>query len=94
MRWGEGCWDVNVSLYSNAGFLLTVYGARFRVTEYTQSARLSVQSVELGPPTSSTQGSVATPLWVQGGDTLACGGGAGGTQFRRRDKHSNTLSVL
>ncbi len=36
------------------------------------------------PPTPS-------PLWVQGGDTLAYGGGGGRTQFRRRDRHSGTL---
>ncbi len=38
--------------------------------EYIQSARLSFQSSELGPP---PLGSVAPlPFWVQGGNTLSC----------------------
>jgi hypothetical protein len=58
-----------------------------------KSARLSVKS-ESGPPTPSPQANVATPLWVRGGDTLACEGGGGRTQFRGRDRHSGTLCIL
>jgi hypothetical protein len=49
-----------------------------------QSARLSVPSSELCPPTSSTASECVSPL----------GGGGGGTQFRRRDRHSSTLCVI
>jgi hypothetical protein len=34
------------------------------------------------------------PPRVQGGDTLACGEGGGGTQFRRRDRCSGTLCIV
>jgi hypothetical protein len=44
-----------------------------------QNAWLSVQSAELGPPTPFP------PLVPRVGDTLACEGGGGGTQFRRRE---------
>ncbi len=41
-----------------------------------QSARLSVQSSELGPPNPSPAISVVPlPFGSKGGDTLACGGG-------------------
>ena len=35
-----------------------------------------------------------TPFWSKREDTLACGGGGGETQFRRRDRHSGTLSSI
>jgi hypothetical protein len=50
-----------------------------------QSARLSFQPSELGPPPPRPQGSIASPLFCsKGGDTLACGEGGGGgpNQFR------------
>jgi hypothetical protein len=50
-------------------------------------ARFSFQSSELGPPTPS-------PLGPRGRDTLACRRGGGGTQFRRRDRHSGTPGIL
>ncbi len=41
------------------------------------------------------QASVAPPPFgSKRGDTLACGGGGGGTQFHRRDRHSGTLCIL
>jgi hypothetical protein len=47
------------------------------------------------PPPPYTQESVAPPLYgPNGGDTLACGGVSGGTQFRRRDRHYGTLVIL
>jgi hypothetical protein len=91
--WWGGGWDVNVSMYNNAGFLLQYMGLDSE-SQNIQSARLSIQSVELGPPTPSTQGDVATPLWVQGGDTLACGGGSGGTRFRHTDKKENQIFLI
>ncbi len=46
--------------------------------ESCSSARLSVQSSESGPPTPLTASECCPPpLWVQGGDTIACGGGDG-----------------
>ncbi len=62
-------------------------------TEYTQRARLSVQSSELGHPTPSPASECCPTRESKGGDTLACGGGGGGTQFRRRDRHSGTLCI-
>ncbi len=46
-------------------------------SQYTQSPRLSIQSAELDPPIPHPPESVAPPLWIQGGVTLACGGGGG-----------------
>jgi hypothetical protein len=46
----------------------------------------------IGPP--HPQASVAPPFGSKRGDTLAYGGGRGGTQFQRRDWHSGTLCIL
>jgi hypothetical protein len=46
------------------------------------------------PPPPNPQGNVAPPFGSKGGDTLACGGGGGEAQFRRRDRYSGTLCVL
>ncbi len=45
-------------------------------------------------PTPHPQVIVAPPLWVQGGDTLACGGGGGRTQFRQLDRKPSTLYTM
>ncbi len=61
-----------------------------------QSAKPSFPSSELGSPTSSPQVSVAPPpppFGPKGGDTRACWGGDGGTQFWRRHKHSGTPCI-
>jgi hypothetical protein len=59
-----------------------------------QSARLSVQSSEFGPPSLTRKRVLLPHRWSNRGDTLACGGGdGGGTQFRRRDRHSVTLTL-
>jgi hypothetical protein len=60
-----------------------------------QSAWLSVPSSELGPPIPSHACECCSPsLWVQGErHVLACGGEDGGTQFRRRERHSGTLRI-
>ncbi len=53
------------------------------------SARISFQSSELGPNPFSS------PLLGQTvGDTLTCGEGGVGTQFRQRDRHSDSLCLL
>jgi hypothetical protein len=45
------------------------------LTEYTE-CQAFFQSSELGPPTPLTnKRMLLLPLWVQGADTLACGGG-------------------
>ncbi len=46
------------------------------------------------PPSTSSQASECVsphPTWALGGDTLSCGAGSGGTQFRRLDRNSGTL---
>jgi hypothetical protein len=58
--------------------------------ESTQSARPSIQSSALGPPTPSTAKECGSPLWIQGGNTLTSGWGGGGDQFRRWGIHSGT----
>jgi hypothetical protein len=46
----------------------------FLVAQSRQSARLPLQSSELGPPIPHPLASVASPLWFRGGeDILACG---------------------
>jgi hypothetical protein len=35
-----------------------------------------------------------SPVGSKGWDTPACGGGGGGTQLRRRDRHSGTLCII
>ncbi len=61
-----------------------------KTTEYTEC-----QSSKLGPPHPLTRRSVASPPPLGPKDeTLACGGGGGGTQFRRWDRHSGTLGIL
>jgi hypothetical protein len=57
-----------------------------------QSARLSVQSSELGPLTCKRV--LLRPIWIQGEDTHSLAGEGDGTQFRRRDRHSRTLGIL
>jgi hypothetical protein len=59
-----------------------------------QSARLSVQSSELGPSTPHPQASVALPLVLGGRHTRLRGGGGGGTQFGRLDRKPGTLYIL
>ncbi len=57
------------------------------------STKMSVKSSELGSPTPSPAiEGVSPPIRSLGGATFACGGGGGGTQFRRLDKHSITLN--
>jgi hypothetical protein len=58
-----------------------------------QSVRLSIQSSELGSPL-ITRKRVLSPFGSKGEDTLACGGGGWGTQFRRRDRQSGTLQYM
>jgi hypothetical protein len=54
-------------------------------TEYRQSTRPFLQSLELGPPAPSPAGEcVPSPLVPGGGDTLACGRGGGGVLIRTR----------
>ncbi len=55
-----------------------------------QSARLSIQSSELGPPAPSPGSECCCPLPFRsnGGHTFACGRRGGGTQFHRRDWYS------
>ncbi len=65
---------------------------KFLVTEYTHSARYSVQSFELAPSPLSSKRCYGTPLWVQGGNTLARA--EGGTRFRRRDRHPVLFFIL
>jgi hypothetical protein len=56
-----------------------------------QSARLSFQSPELGPPSPSpARECFSSSLWVQGGKHNSLRGRA---HFRRRDRHSGTLGI-
>ena len=57
-----------------------------------KSARLSVYLSELGPLIRKRV--LLPPFGSKRGDTLACGGGRGGTQFQRRERHSGTLCIL
>jgi hypothetical protein len=51
--------------------------------------------VGIGSPISSPASHCCPPLGPKWGcDTLACGGGDGGTQFRRRDRSSGTLCMF
>jgi hypothetical protein len=59
-------------------------------TEYTE--RQAFCPVVCPPPL--TRKRVLLPLFGSKGDTLACGGRGGGTQFRRRDRHPGTLCIL
>ncbi len=61
------------------GFFLSTLPPR---PESIQSARPSIQSSELGPPTPSPARECCTPFGAKGGDTLTFGGGRG-NQFRR-----------
>ncbi len=67
----------------------------FPAPQSIQSARLSVLSSELDPPPLHLQASVAPPSFgSKMGDTLACGGGGGRTQFQRKDRHSGTVCTV
>jgi hypothetical protein len=58
-----------------------------------QSARLFLQSSELGPPTPSPAGGLC-PLFDSGGrDTLSCGTGGGGSPSGRGDRHCGILGI-
>jgi hypothetical protein len=48
-------------------------------TEYTECQAFYALFPNCDPHPLHPQESVAPLLWVQGGDTLACGGGGGGT---------------
>ncbi len=61
--------------------------------ESTQSARPSIQSSALGPPTpSNAKECVSPPLWIQGGGHthIRMRGRGGGDQFRPWGIHSST----
>ncbi len=57
-----------------------------------QSARLSLQSSELGPLTPGC----CFPLWFGGGGggPKRLGGGGRGDQIGQRDRHSDTLGIV
>ncbi len=57
------------------------------IPQSRQSARLFLQSSELGPADK------CAPRFRGGGDTLACGKGGGGSQFGRGDRHYGTLGI-
>ncbi len=56
-----------------------------------QSARIFLQSSELGPPTPSPVGECLPPFGSQGAPALTCGKGGGGSQFGREDRHCGAL---
>jgi hypothetical protein len=58
-----------------------------------RSARLSVPSSELGPTTPSSASECVSPFGP-GGSNTRLRGGSGGTQFRRRNRHSGNLCIL
>jgi hypothetical protein len=64
-----------------------IHNRVYRVKAFSQVVR--VGSTHPLPP----RGVAFPPLGTEGGDTLACGGGDGGTQFRRRDRHSGTVPL-
>jgi hypothetical protein len=58
-----------------------------------QSARFSFQSSEFGPSTPTCKVVLLLPPFCPMGETHSLAGeGVGGTQFRRRDKHSGTVN--
>ncbi len=60
-----------------------------------QSSRLFFPVVRIGSPHPLTRECCSPlPFGNKGGDTLACGGGGGRTQFRRWDRHYGTLIPL
>jgi hypothetical protein len=74
------------------GFFLSTLPPR---PESIQSARPSIQSCELGPPTPSTARECCSPPFgSKGGGTFTSGWGCGGNQLRRWGIHSGTLSIL
>ncbi len=59
-----------------------------------QSARLLLQSSELGPPIPVPAGERCPSLWFRGGGSLSLAGERGGrTKFGRGDIHSGTLGI-
>ncbi len=69
-------------------------GIRYCTSQSRQSARLFLQSSELGPPHPSPRRRVCYPSFGSGGrDTLACGRGGGGSQLGRGDRHCGSLGV-
>ncbi len=72
------------------GFFLSTLPPR---PESIQSARPSIQSSELGPPTPSpARECCSPPFGSKGGDKLTLGGG-GGNQFRRWGIHFGTQCI-
>ncbi len=68
-------------------FLLCVFRYVYFIqlaSQNVKSARLSVYLPELGPLIRKRV--LLPPFGSKRGDTLACGGGCGGTQFQRRDR--------
>ncbi len=58
-----------------------------------QTARLFLQSSELGHPHPLTRRRVCSPHLIQGGTHPLAGQGVGGSQFRRVDRHCSTLGI-
>jgi hypothetical protein len=73
----------------NSLFVLYVYIFIELASQNIKSARLSVYLRGLGPLIRKRV--LLPPFGSKRGDTLACGGGGGGTQFQRRDRHCGTL---
>jgi hypothetical protein len=83
--------NVKISFFFSASdffkFYLVPHSTLYRLPGF-----LSSRPNRITPPP-HPQGSVAPPPFgSKGGDTFACGGGGGWTQFRRRDKHSGILN--
>jgi hypothetical protein len=82
--------DKGIEWVKMTTFCLAVLGIGF-TTEYTECMPgfLSNRPNWVHSNPSPTSGCCPS-FGSKRGDTLACGGGGGGTQFRRRDRHSGT----
>ncbi len=80
-----------LDLFSKS-FVLWRHMTRVLSTEYTE-CQAFWPAVRIGSPL--TRKRVLLPCFGPKGEIFwACGGGGGGTQFRRRDRHSGILCIL
>ncbi len=88
-------YDYVCPFLTNNSTILNVRSRTHLKMNVIESARLSIQSFELAPPAPSLARECCPPppLGTRGRHTPLRGGG-GGTQFRRRDRHCDTLSIL
>jgi hypothetical protein len=79
--------------YEVRSMRITLYGVT-HMSIQTTGCQTFCPVVRIGSP--HPPSGVAPPLFLgsKGGETLTCGAGVCGTQFRRRDRHSDTLVCM